>query len=130
MTGHEWSDAINRHACYYMGLNEKCRKTGKPCPKWHKAEDCDDFIHHAEAVCLNYVEPHLRELLKRAAETGSMVYIENEDDFYTDEMLNDMMYCITLQYPILSKSVDINATRKGDYLIVVYQGVGKILATV
>lgn len=127
MTGGQCSQLMNKHACYYQTMSGKCKLSGKACTRWHKGEECDGYVHHAEAVRIRSIEPKLRELVKEAAAECKMVYVENDDPRFTREDLNRMMNCIILQHPSLSSYVDIDATRQGDYLVVVYQGVGRIL---
>lgn len=123
----ELADAINKHACYYMALNGVCKLNSLPCVFWYEGDKCSNYVRLEEAVRLRSIEPKLRELVLEAARGAKMVYVENDDERYTDEDLNQMMNCIVLQHPVLSKYISIDATRKGDYLIVVYEGIGAII---
>lgn len=123
----EMADAINKHACHHMALNGVCRRNGHPCIFWYEGDKCSDYVHREDAVRLHAIAPKLRELVLEAAKGAKMVYVENGDKRYSDEDLKQMMNCIVLQRPVLNKYIDIDATRQGDYLIVVYEGIGAVI---
>lgn len=119
--------AYNAHACYYLSLNGVCKKDGRVCPNWKTGGECGLYINHNESVKVSTIEPHLRSLVLEAAKEHKMIYVETDDFRFTDVDLNNMMNDIVLKHPQLSSYVKIDATRNGDYLVMVYEGVGKVL---
>lgn len=80
---------------------------------------CDIKLNRDEIVYKNALSKELRELIEKSQ--GKMLFVENDNEDYSEVVLQHMMNEILIFHPVLSDCIDIDATREGDALITIYE---------
>lgn len=119
----QFSQQYNKHACYHMDLQGKCKKTGEVCIFWKTLDDCDDYVLNTSAVRRSAIEKELLTLIDEAA--GNMVFVEHEDGRFSNADIRRFRDCVDRNN--LHPYIIINEDKREDALITIYPGIRKIL---
>lgn len=122
LSSKRWLTQINDSQNHRVSQDYVFKKDGKKCLQWHIKQDSSGTA----ATCSRYrVDPNIRYLAREAG--GEDLYIEHGDNPFSDAELDSMLCNITIHHPELAPYVRINKGGEGDFCIIVYEGIAKVL---